>query len=248
MAASTQDLNAIKKARFDAVWDMIKAAGFGSDIHPEESKIRLEQPILNGKGQYIFDLKSDAVDNVVTHSLDRNDVFVPNSIGVLISLVNNTTGVETLYPYAPVVADGKPSVHAAGFVDEQVEALYAGYLSWRIDNTVALSAYPMEKFRHVPQVQGAFVLNSSDEAVNEGIKSEWGLDEALTLLMPRYTIAGTRDHKMEVNFNAAGLTFGVTEGYTAKLVLFMDGFLVKGGCQYKGGTGTNPFQNAVGQW
>lgn len=244
---NTQDLNAIKKARFDQVWDMIKSAGFSTDIYPEESKIRLETPILNGKGQYIFDLKDTNVDNVVTHSLERNDVFVPNSIGVLISIVDED-GVEHLYPYAPKVAQDEPSVHVAGFENDQIENLYQGYLSWRVDNTVALSAYPMEKFKKVPQVQGAFLLNSSDTAVNEGIQSEWDIDAALELLMPRYVIAGTRDHKMEVNFNAAGLTFPVTEGYTAKLVLMLDGFRVKGGCQYKGTTGVNPFSDAVGQW
>ena len=70
----------------------------------------------------------------------------------------------------------------------------------------------------------------------------------LTLLYPKYTIAGTRDHKISVNFDAAGNTFDVTEGYTANLVLYMDGFLVKGGAEYKGGGASNPFGAAVGQW
>ena len=67
--------------------------------------------------------------------------------------------------------------------------------------------------------------------------------------MPRYTIAGTRDHKISVNFPAAGLSFPLNDSaYEANLVLYMDGFLVKGGCEYKGGNGTNPFGQAVGQW
>lgn len=68
--------------------------------------------------------------------------------------------------------------------------------------------------------------------------------------IPRYTIAGTRDHKISVNFQAAGLTFPLNNptDYEANLVLYLDGFLIKGGCEYKGGNGSNPFGDAVGQW
>ena len=242
------DIQSIIKDRFDKVWDDIKLAGFSEDVHPEESKIRLEQPITDGKGQYIFNIKQQDVDGVVEHSLDRNDVFVPNRLGVFVAIKNNATGVERLYSYIPVADGVNPSVHAAGFTTEAANTIFSGYAQWLLDNTVMLSSYPMEKFHKIPRQQGAFVLDSNDAPVSEGIQSEWCLDKAMELLIPRYTIAGTRDHKITVNFPAAGLQFPVTSGYTAKLVLMMDGFLVKGGCEYKGGTGTNPFGKAVGQW
>ena len=242
------DIQSIIKNRFDQVWDMIKAAGFSTDVHPEESKIRLEQAITDGKSQYIFNIKQTDVDGVVEHSLDRNDVFVPNRLGVFVAIKNNTTGVEKLYSYVPVADGVNPSVHAAGFTTETANTIYSGYLQWLVDNVVMLSSFPMEKFHKIPRQQGAFVLDSQDAAVNEGIQSEWSIDKAMELLIPRYTIAGTRDHKITLNFPAANLQFPVTSGYTAKLVLMLDGFLVKGGCEYKGGTGTNPFGNAVGQW
>lgn len=241
------NVNAIIKARFDQVWAQIKAAGFSSDVHPEESKIRLELPILAGKGQYIFDLKTTDVDNVVTHSLNRNDVFVPNRLGVFVAL-KDANGVETLFPYIPVNDGTNPSMHAFGFQNANMNNLYAGYLDWRVDSTVALSAYPMEKFHKVPRFQGSALLKSDDSIQLVGAQSEWSVDEAMELLIPKYTVAGTHDHKIEINFPASTLTFPVTSGYTAHLVLMMDGFLVKGGCQYKGGTGRNPFDEAVGQW
>lgn len=239
--------SAIIKDRFDKVWDMIKAAGFSENIHPEESKIRLEQPIVDGKGQYIFNIKDQNVDGIVQHNLERNDVFVPNQLGVFVAIKNTTTGVERLYSYIPVVGS-TPSVHAAGFTTDAANVIYSGYLQWLLDNVVMLSSYPMEKFHKIPRQQGAFVLDSQDAAVNEGIQSEWSLDKAMELLIPRYTIAGTRDHKISINFPASTLTFPTTAGYEAKLVLMMDGFLVKGGCEFKGGNGTNPFGDAVGQW
>lgn len=247
MATATFDINAIKKARFDQVWDMISKSGASGKIYPEESKIRLEQKILDGKGQYIFNIKDNmSVDNVETFALDRNDVMVPNSIGIFLGIRNTTTKEEVLYPYAPINDGTNPSIHKAGFTNPSIKKMYDGFLSWNVDTSVLLSRYPMEKFLHIPQVQGAFVLDSSNTAINEGIQSEWTLDQCLSLLMPRYIIAGTRDHKITVNFNAATLTFPVTAGYEAYMVLMIDGFLVKGGCEYFGGE--NWAGKAVGQW
>ena len=239
------DTLSIIKDRFDKVFSQLR----GTKIYPEESKLRVSLPIVAGKGQYIFDIKNAVVDGVVEQHLDRNDVFVPNKWSVLIGIKEKATGVETLYSYAPKNDGNDPSVHAVGFVDGQIESLYNGFLAWNVDNQVMLSTYPMEKFKKVPRQQGAFVLASDDSAVQEGIQSEWSLDKALELIMPRYTIAGTRDHKITVTFPAAGLTFALNDSdYEASLVLYMDGFLVKGGCEYKGGNGSNPFGDAVGQW
>lgn len=238
------DILSIIKDRFDKVYNQLR----GTNIYPEESKLRISLPIKDGKGQYIFDIKNATVDGTVEQHLDRNDVFVPNKWGVLIEFVETATGVKHLFSYAPKNDGVNPSVAPFGFTSEDIESLYSGFLAWNVDNQVMLSTYPMEKFRKVPRQQGAFVLDSNDAAVSEGIQGEWSMDKALELIMPRYTIAGTRDHKISVNFPAAGLSFPVTSGYTANLVLYMDGFLVKGGCEYKGGNGVNPFGQAVGQW
>ena len=237
------DIKAIIKDRFDKVYGQLA----GTNIYPEESKLRISMPLQNGKGQYIFDIKNAVVDGLVEQHLDRNDVFVPNMWSVLIELVD-ANGNKELYTYAPKAPQGDPSVNAAGFESDDINNVWDGILSWNVDNSVMLSAYPMEKFHKVPRQQGAFVLDSNDDAVSEQIQREFSLDKALELIIPRYTIAGTRDHKITVSFPAAGKTFPVTTGYTANLVLFMDGFLVKGGCEYKGGNGRNPFGQAVGQW
>lgn len=251
----TATLQSVKKARFDQVWDIVrpyKAQG----LFPQESKIRIELPLENGKGQYIFDLKEATVNNVTTQRLNRNDVFVPNSLGVMLAIrhIVNGTPVETLYPYAPFNDGTNPSVHAVGFQNDNIKNLYQGFLQWLVDSTVMLESYPMEKFLKIPRQQGAFVLDSNDAAVQEGIQSEFELDKSLELLMPKYYIAGTRDHKITLNFPAAGLTFpladanGVTTDYTAHIVLYMDGFLIKNGCQTFDGSGNGPFKEASGQW
>lgn len=236
-------IKTILKDRYDKVIDQLAGTG----LWPSQSKIRLSLPIKDGKGQYIFNLKEGG-DGISTFALDRNDVFIPTMFGMLIELVKTDTGEKTLYSFVPQNDGSNPSVFAAGFVDGQMNKMYSGHVQWLLDNQVMMPAFPMEKFHYVPETQGAFVLNSSDEAVQEGIQLERNLDDMLTLLYPKYVIAGTRDHKISVNFDAAGNTFDVTEGYTANLVLYMDGFLVKGGSEYKGGGASNPFGDAVGQW
>lgn len=238
-----KDIKMILKDRYDKVIDQLAGTG----LWPSQSKLRLSLPIKDGKGQYTFNLKEGG-DGVSTFALDRNDVFIPTMFGVLIELVKTSTGEKTLYSFVPQNDGSNPSVFESGFVDGQMNKMYSGHVQWLLDNSVMMPAFPMEKFHYVPETQGAFVLNSSDEAVQEGIQLERNLDDMLTLLYPKYVIAGTRDHKISVNFDAAGNTFDVTEGYTANLVLYMDGFLVKGGSEYKGGGANNPFGDAVGQW
>ncbi len=237
----------IKKQRFDKVWDLIVGAGLATDIFPEEAKLRMQLPIEAGKGQYIFDLKKESLaDNIKNFVLQRNDVFIPNGIQVFIGITETATGVQKIYPYAPKKPASGDSVYAAGFESDTIENLYAGTLSWKLGTNVMLNQFPMENFKHVPRQQGAFVLDSSDNAVSENIQPEWDVQDFLYTLMPRYTIAGQRDHYISVNFDAATLTFPVTSGYTAQLVLYMDGFLVKGGCEKI--AGKNAFGDAPGNW
>lgn len=242
-----QDQTMIIKERMNSVMRMVQASSLAGQVHVEEGKIRIAKPIKNSQGQYTFDIKNDAVDNLVTFGLDRNDVFIPARWAFLVAIKNKNTRVEQLYTFIPQNDGVNPSVYAKGFVDDQLKALYDGYVQWTLDNTVVYSRYPMEKFYKVPETQGAFVLKSDDTAVNEGIQLERRLDSDLELMYPRFIIAGTRDHKITVNFDAAGLTFALNDptNYEAELVMYMDGFLIKGGCQ---NGDRSPFGDVVGNW
>lgn len=239
----------IKKERFDKLFNQIEAAGaaFSGTVHPEESKIRIELPLKNGQSQYMFNIKDTTVTGPREVSLDRNDVFVPNSWTFMLGLRSNTNQqIEHLFPFVPVNDGTNPSVYPVGFTTKAAEAIYAGFVQWIIDNNVMISSYPTEKFKVIPETQGAFLLDSEDAAVQQGIQLEWDMEKIQRLLIERITVCGTRDHKITLNFDASGLTFPVTEGYTPYIVLMMDGFLVKGGCQYI--DGSNPWGEAVGKW
>ena len=235
----------LRSARFKKLHEMI-SRGTNKNIHVEESKLRLELALKAGQSTYMFNPKKEiAGEHEVT--LDRNDVFTPSMWGLFLGLRKDANPqVEHLFAYVPVNDGVNPSIHPVGFQSEDANAIYDGGLQWLVDNTVMISSYPTERFKNIPETQGLFVLDSNDAAVQEGVQSQWCLEDMMQTIIPRLTIAGTRDHKISVNFNGVGLTFPVTTGYTPYLCLIMDGFLVKGGCEYI--AGQNAFADAVGQW
>lgn len=236
----------IKKERFDKVYDMISSSSARGKVHPEESKLRMSLPLKNGTSVYTFNPKAVS-EYFADQALDRNDVFVPNQIGLFLTLRNNANPqIEKHFTHVPVNDGTNPSVFPVAFTTEAANALYNGKMQWLQDNNVVISSYPCESFKKVRETQGLFVLNADGEAVQEGIQEQWDLDSACELSIPRIMIAGTRDTKINVTFDAAGLSFPCTDGWTPYLTLIMPGFLVKGGCEYF--DGSNAFGEVVGQW
>ena len=238
----------IIKERNTKVLAQIANSGLAGQVFPEISKLRIQQPLQSGRGQYVFNIKDPNVDHITTFSLDRNDVFIPNNWGVRIVIVNKTTGAMYPYTFAPKNDGTHPSVFAVGFTTDDIEALFSGNVQWILDNNVAMSAYPMEKFHKVPETQGLFVLDAEGNAVQEGIQLQRNLDADLELLINKYQICGTRDHKITVSFDAANKTFALNDNnFEARLELMMEGFLIKGGCEQPA-VGKNPFGQAAGNW
>lgn len=207
-------------------------------VFVQRTKLRMELPIEPGVGQYIFDIKKESLGNgLTTFVLKRDDIVIPNGIGVLISIGHTVNGtyVEQLYSFAPKNDGTNPSVFPVGFQTDAIENLYAGHLQWQVGSVLAWDSFAMENFKKVFRQQGAYVLDSNDAAVNECIQPEHDIEKMLQPILADYLVAGTQDHQMTVNFPAAGLTFplcdkdGVTTDYTAKLVLYWDCFKIKNG-------------------
>ena len=251
-----KDIYNIIKERQDKVVAEIRAYGLQDKIFPEMSKIRLHKPLRQNTGQYVFNIKDQDVDHIVTQSLDRNDVFIPNLWGIRIVLKNKVTGEIRPYTFAPKNDGVHPSIWSVGFTSSGADALYEGSVQWLLDSSVAMLAYPMEYFKHVPDTQGLFVMDGDGNAINEGIQLEYEINNQLELLYTKYNICGTRDHKITVFFDGAGKSFNLasdaTEGddvaanWEPNIELLMLGFLIKGGCQqFEGGS---PYEKASGNW
>ena len=250
------DLYNIIKERQDKVVAEIARYGLQKQIFPEMSKIRLRLPLRPNTGQYVFNIKDQNTDHITTFGLDRNDVFIPNLWGVRIVFRNTVTGEIRPYTFAPQNDGVNPSVYKVGFTDASADAIFDGNVQWILDNNVVMSAYPMEYFKHIPETQGLFVLDSNDAPINEGIQLQHDINKELELLYTKYNICGTRDHKITVFFDAAGKSFAlasdaqtgddVAANWEPDLELLMLGFLVKGGCQqFPNGS---PYELAAGNW
>ena len=225
-------------------------ADFGSMVSPEPSKIRVEIPLKDGVGQYRFDIKK-VVTNEREQTLDRNDVFVPTFMSVLFGFQNpEHPETMSLYPFAPQV--GENLVAQEGFTNKNANSLYNGKFTLQIDNQMILNAYPTENFKKVPEEQGCVIFDG-EALVNMGIQPEFTIQDACELVIPRILIAGTRDIKFTLNFDAAGLTFPAKTGgadgatLTPVLVFYMDGFLMKNGCE-KGIGVSEKVAQVVGAW
>lgn len=243
-----QTITEIIKKREDQIRAQIANSGLAGKVFPEWSKIRIMQPLLQSNGQYVFNIKDQNVDQVTTFSLNRNDVFIPSLWGVRIVLKDSKTGALLAYTFAPKNDGTNPSAYPVGFKTDAIEALYDGNVQWLLDNNVALSAYPMEMFKRVPETQPFFVLDNEGGAVQESVQLQHNINNALELLYTKYQICGTRDHKITVFFDAANKNFDLNDtNYTAYIELIMLGHLVKGGCQTPS-YGKSPFGDAVGQW
>lgn len=234
---NVNDYEALIERRIREVLGELKAE---PGVFPQRAKIRIELPIEDGTGQYIFDLKSQLVNNLTTFGLKRDDIVMPLGLGFLIGISHkvggaNGTEVTKLYSFAPKNDGVNPSVFPVGFVTDNIDNMYNGNVQWTVGTRVAWQAYAMENFKKVYRQYGAFVLDSDDQAVQECIPEEFNISEMIEPIPAKYYIAGTQEQQMTVNFPAANLTFalgkntGDTNTYAAKLVLYMDVIKIQNG-------------------
>lgn len=206
-------------------------------VVPQISKLRVSEQLVNGQGLYRFDIKKEKANTLAGEiGLDRNDLFIPFAIGVLLQIDATTpTGKTPLLSY-PV----KASAAADGFLTSDIEALYNGNLSIVFDQTEINASFPLELFKHVPQAQPCVTVGSDSTAISTGIVPEFDIQDILVPLAPAYYIQGTFDSKITINFNGNGSNFAIasataptTEDVTkaARIVLYMNGVLVKGAAE-----------------
>lgn len=211
-----------------------------NNITPEESIIRVAQPLLNGTGTYFFDIKSDAVKTTYSQvGLNRNDAFVPFAMSVMIAFEevddrDIPTGKAPLFSFAPKAGVAVP----VGFKTRDIEALYNGTLQINFDQTVVNSSFPTLNFKHVPETQNVPVYNGT-AMVSTGIEPEFDVMDCMYPLAPNYIFKGNTDTKIRLDFNATGSVFDCAEAgnsetstkYKPFLYFVMNGVLIKNGAE-----------------
>lgn len=216
------------RERYEKTLAWCKANG----IVPQESKLRVSVPLVNGMGQYEFDIKEKADTIIGDVSLNRNDLFIPYGFALALMFDENIpTGKSSLLSY-PILA----SKASEGFMTADAEAIYNGKLEIIIDQTQVNESFPTEVFRHVPETQPCVILDSDNNTVSTGLVPQFDMAEVMHPLAPAYFLQGTMDTKIKVTFNGNGSNFAIastdnpTQASTtrsARLVFLSVGILVK---------------------
>ncbi len=223
-----------KRDRFNQVLDYCRQAG----VVPQISKLKLSQALKDGVGLYGFDITAESVEVPGDVALNRNDVFIPFSIGVLVSFDNatNPRGKTRLYSYAPRAG----AQNEFGFMTADAEAIYNGTLTQQVDQTAIMQTFPLEFMKHIPENEPCILLDGSDSPVSAGMQGEYDIEDMLHLLVPNIVYQGTMDIRTNIQFEATGSSFAVAAAddpdtadtsKAARLTLFMDGVLIKNGAK-----------------
>ena len=225
-------------------WQQVQKWCAANGIVAQESVIRVAVPLQNGKGDYEFNILEQIRRYQNDKTLNRNDLFIPYNMGVLIGFEETEAngapkGKAQLYSYAP-----KAGVqYKVGFMTDDIEALYNGMLTVSMGQTQVNKAFPVLNFKHVPETQPVGIYNG-EAFKNSGIQPEFDLSKALYDLIPNYLFAGTEDIKVRLDFNATGSNFAVALGtnpdeadttHTPFLYFYMTGVLVTNGAEIPNG-------------
>lgn len=225
-------------------WQQVQKWCAANNIVAQESVIRVAVPLQNGVGTYEFNILEQIRRYQTDKTLNRNDLFIPYNMGVLIGFEETNVdgspkGKAPLYSYAP-----KAGVqNAVGFMTDDIDSLYNGMLSISMGQTQVNKAFPLLNFKRIPETQPVPLYNGTD-LVNSGIQPQFNLTEALYELIPNYLFAGTEDIKVQIQFNATGSNFAVAKAatptvadtdHTAFLYYYMTGVLVTNGADIPNG-------------
>lgn len=220
-------------------WQSVQKWCKKNGITAQESVIRVAMPLIDGNGQYDFNiLESNSRRYLTDKTLNRNDLFIPYGMQVFVAFeevdeAGNPKGKAPLYPYAPKAGVQYPF----GFMTEDIEAMYNGMLTISFGQTEVNRSFPMLNFKRVPETQAVGIYDG-EAFVNSGIQPEFTLDDALYQLVPNYYFAGTEAINIKANFPANGSSFAIAAAATPTtatttrkpfLYFYMSGVLVVNG-------------------
>jgi hypothetical protein len=160
--------------------------------------------------------------------LKLNDTFTITDISFYLGAGSNTAnGAPTAAEYSVQSLNTFPNPNVASFATnfDELESLYNGFLSLRVDTTTFLDSIPMKQFYRVATSQ--FGVGSATAAIavqaNEWPLSMYGRTE----LLPTIELNGQSNIEWSITLpNATNLS--PTTGKYTNMVLILQGFLNQG--------------------
>jgi hypothetical protein len=194
-------------------FDMLQKKYAGKEVSPHF--LRCEVTLKNGVNKYKFDHRTVGSESSTERKLDRNDLVYVTSI--MLGWLECKEGEEATAPIHTYANASFPNV----------EAVYNGFLSLKTGSKVNFEAMPCLDFKYVPQTQGNATAGTLDQFnVMDAARS--GVEDLY--------LHGTKSHELTVEFPTTGsMTLeSTTAGTVRKLVLMLNGFIIKNGADALG--------------
>jgi hypothetical protein len=190
--------------------------------------LRLETGQVPNAAASVFNfntLDTSGTKTVTERRLKLADTFTITDISFYIGANSFTTAVGN-DDYAKQRLFTYPNPNYAGFLakDDDLEAIYNGYLSLRVDTTTFLDSVPMRQFYRVGTSQAVAAATNQN-----GIgRDEWPLSMyGRTDLLPTIELNGQSNIEWSLNLPNAQNISGAS-GYFTNMILILTGFLNQG--------------------
>lgn len=193
--------------------------------------LRLET-VAPSAAQSVFNfntLDTSGIKTATERRLKLSDTFTITDISFYLGTGSATSDAPTAAQYATQKLNTwpNPQVTAIGATQAaELEALYNGFLSLRIDTTTFLDSIPMRQFYRVGTSQQGVGTATGVTPVqaNEWTSSMYGKNE----LLPTIELNGQSNIEFSINLPNATDCSGAST-YFVNLVLILQGFLNQGG-------------------
>jgi hypothetical protein len=194
--------------------------------------LRLET-VAPSSAQSVFNfntLDTSGLKTSTERRLKLSDTFTITDISFYLGTGSATGDAPTAAQYATQKLNTwpNPQVAAIGATQAaQLEAIYNGFLSLRIDTTTFLDSIPMRQFYRVGTSQqgvGSAAVSNVAIQANEWPLSMYGKNE----LLPTIELNGQSNIEFSINLPNATDCSGATDSFV-NLVLILQGFLNQGG-------------------
>jgi len=173
-------------------------------------------------------LDTSGVKTATERRLKLADTFTITDISFYLGTGSCTANAPTADQYSKQEMNTfpNPQVTAIGASSDELESIYNGYLSLRIDTTTFIDSIPMRQFYRVGTSQKGVLGGTGGTAVQA---NEWPLSMyGKTELLPTIELNGQANIEFSINLPNAQICSSPTTSNFVNMVLVLQGFLNQG--------------------
>jgi len=195
-----------------------------------QSYLRLEQ-VLGTQGNINFSvLVNDGAANVNERRLSITDAFTITSLAVVIYKQASGGNLSA----AQLDTFPNPLIYSGANEAANLQAIYNGYLSVRVNSVVYIDSLDVYRFYRVGTAQeGVIVSQTTTPTTSPYVASEFSKgDYPFYSLTPSIRLSGATKNELSLTLPES-VAMGGTAGTTNRVVLYLRGFLEQNGAQFQ---------------